>query len=76
MANEPPELLAHPSDKYCAAALVCLTLAIFFLSVLVFTFNPLTPAGILVTGIGVLLMIGCIFFFLRYRHALKQEEQV
>jgi len=64
------------SDKYCAAALVCLSLALFVLSVLEFLVNPSSPPGIVFACIGVLL-IGCtIFFFARYRHALIEEEGV
>lgn len=62
------------SDKYCAAALVCLSLAIFVLSVVEFVVNPSSPPGIAFAGIGVLLMFITIFFFARYRHALIEEE--
>lgn len=62
------------SDKYCAAALVCLSLAIFVLSVVEFLVNPASPPGIVFASIGVLLMCCTIFFFARYRHALIEEE--
>lgn len=62
------------SDKYCAAALVCLSLVIFVLSVPEFLFNPSSVFGIAVACIGVLLMCCTIFFFARYKHALKKEE--
>jgi uncharacterized membrane protein len=62
------------SDKYCAAALVCLSLAIFVLSVPEFLVKPDSPPGIIFACIGVLLMFGTIFFFARYRQALKAEE--
>ena len=64
----------QPSDKYCAAALVCLSLAIFVLSVVEFLVNPSSIAGIVVAGIGVVLMFCTIFLFARYSHALKEEE--
>ena len=63
------------SDKYCAAALVCLSLAIFFLSVVVFTLNPYTIWGILSVCIGVLLVICTIILFALYSHYLKEEER-
>jgi hypothetical protein len=62
------------SDKYCAAALVGLSLAIFVLSVVEFLVLPSSPPGIVFACIGVLLMCCTIFFFARYRHALKEEE--
>ncbi|HEX6553658.1 MAG TPA: hypothetical protein VF026_12910 [Ktedonobacteraceae bacterium] len=63
------------SDKYCAAALVCLSLAIFVLSVVEFLVNPSSVAGIVIACIGVLLMCCTIYFFARYNHALKEEER-
>ena len=63
------------SDKYCAAALVCLSLAIFVLSVLEFLVSPASIFGIVVACIGVLLMCCTIYFFARYNHALKEEER-
>lgn len=63
------------SDKYCAAALVGLSLSIFFLSVVVFTVNPASIIGIISTCIGVLLMLGTILLFALYNHSLKEEER-
>jgi hypothetical protein len=63
------------SDKYCAAALVCLSLAIFVLSAVEFLVNPSSLPGIVIACIGVLLMCCTIFLFSRYDHALKEEEQ-
>jgi hypothetical protein len=63
------------SDKDCALALLCLFLAIFFLSVVAFTFSPATPLGLAMVCVGVLCMFGCIFFFARYHHSLKLEEK-
>lgn len=68
------QYVLEPSDKYCAAALVCLSLAIFVLSVVEFMVGPSSIAGIVVAAIGVLLMFCTIFFFVRYSHALKAEE--
>lgn len=67
--------LPQQSDKDCALALLCLFLAIFFLSVVAFTFFPTTPLGLAVVCVGVLCMLGCIFFFARYDHSLKREQQ-
>jgi hypothetical protein len=64
----------QPSDKYCAAALACFSLAIFVLSVVEFQVYPSSIAGIVVGCIGVLLMLCTIFLFIRYSHALKKEE--
>ncbi|HEY4388463.1 MAG TPA: hypothetical protein VGN34_28770 [Ktedonobacteraceae bacterium] len=75
MANERRDYMVHKSDKYCAIALISLTLALFFLSVLVFTFAPMTLLGILSTAIGILLMIVCIVSFAFYHHAIKQEKR-
>ncbi len=63
------------SERYCVAALVLLTLAIFFLSVMTFSLNPLSPLGMLSVWIGVILMIGCIVSFALYNHYLKKEEE-
>ncbi|HEX4207530.1 MAG TPA: hypothetical protein VHZ51_25690 [Ktedonobacteraceae bacterium] len=63
------------SDRYCGAALILLTLGIFFLSVMVFSFNPQSPLGILSACIGVLLTLGSILCFVLYNRALKQEAQ-
>ncbi len=63
------------SDKYCAAALVCLSLAIFFLSVVVFTVTPYTIWGILSVCIGILLVICTIILFALYSHYLREEER-
>ena len=63
------------ADRYCAAALVFLSLAIFFLSTVVFTVNPLSILGILATCIGVILMVCCITCFALYNHYLKKEEE-
>ncbi len=63
------------SDRYCTAALVFLSLAIFFLSAVVFTVNPLSILGILATCIGVILMVCCITCFALYNHYLKKEEE-
>lgn len=63
------------SERYCIAALILLCLAIFFLSVVVFTLNPLTIFGIIAAAIGVLLMFGCIYCFARYNHYLNEEEK-
>ncbi|GCE22528.1 hypothetical protein [Dictyobacter kobayashii] len=63
------------SDRYCIAAIIFFSLAIFFLSVVVFIFNPQTILGMLATGVGILLMLGCIFCFARYSHYLKKEEE-
>lgn len=77
MARLPEEhtYLPRQSDKYCAAALICLTLALLFLSIIVFTFGPTTVLGLLASGIGVLFMFGCIILFVRYQQVLKQEAQ-
>ncbi|HTK10428.1 MAG TPA: hypothetical protein VL485_24870 [Ktedonobacteraceae bacterium] len=75
MRNEWRDYMVHQSDKYCAIALISLTMALFFLSVLVFTFAPTTLLGILSIGIGVLLMIVCIVSFAFYHRAIKQEEK-
>lgn len=63
------------SDKHCAAALLCLIGALFFLSVVVFTFIPTSPAGLVSTALGALSMFGCIFFFVRYHTSLKREKR-
>ncbi len=65
----------QPSDRYCIGAIVFLCLAMFFLSVVVFTVSPLTILGIISTCIGVLLMLGCIVCFVLYSRALKKEEE-
>lgn len=62
------------SEQYCAAALVLLTLAIVFLSIIVFTFSPLSVAGIIATCIGVILVFGCIVCFALYNYYLKKAE--
>jgi uncharacterized membrane protein YqjE len=63
------------ANRYCSAALIFFSLAIFFLSVVLFTFNPTTTLGILTLSIGVLLMLGCIFCLTRYSHYLKKAEE-
>lgn len=73
------ELLQHylpqQSDRNCAAALLCLILALFFLSVVVFTFMPTSPAGLVSTTLGTLSMVGCIVFFARYHASIKREKR-
>lgn len=61
------------SDKYCAAALICLSLTIFMLSVVEFLVNPSSVAGVVVACTGVVLMSCTIFLFARYSQALKEE---
>ena len=63
------------SDKYCAAALVCLSIAIFVFSVPEFIISPASILGIAIACIGVLIMGGTIYFFARYAYALKQEQE-
>lgn len=63
------------SESYCAAALVFFSLAIFFLSVVAFSFNPLSLLGGVAIGIGVFLMLCCIVCFILYNHYLKEEEE-
>lgn len=79
MKKRVQELLQHylpqRSDSNCAAALLCLILATFLLSVVVFTFAPMTAAGLVSTALGAFCMFGCICFFVRYRSCLKREEQ-
>jgi hypothetical protein len=63
------------SDKYCAAALVCLSIAIFMFSVLEFLISPASVFGIVIASLGVLLMCGTIYFFVRCALALKHEQE-
>jgi uncharacterized membrane protein len=77
MKSSDPEnkYLPGTSDRYCVAALICLSVTIFFLSIVVFTVNPLSILGILAICIGIILMLGCIFCFARYSYWLKQEQR-
>jgi hypothetical protein len=69
------QYLTLPSDKNCALAILLLTLAIFLLSVALFNFTPVSIAGFLITGLGVLSMCGCIVFFVRYARCVAREER-
>lgn len=63
------------SDRACVLALLFFCLSIFFLSVVLFTFNPLTWAGALIIGVGLLFLLCCIVSFVRYGHFLKKAEE-
>ena len=73
--NAPKSANIQKSERYCIAALILLTLAIVFLSVLVFSLSPLTILGVLAACLGVVFMIGCIICFAFYSHYLKKEEE-
>jgi L-asparagine transporter-like permease len=74
-SSTPKSANIQKSERYCIAALIFLTLAIVFLSVVVFTLSPLSIWGILATCLGVILMICCIVCFALYSHYLKKEEE-
>ena len=67
--------LPRRSDRNGAAGLSCLILATFLLSVVVFTFAPMSYAGLASVALGILCMLACIFFFIRYGLFLKREER-
>ncbi len=67
--------ILQKSDKYCAAALIFLSMAIFMFSVPEFIISPASALGIVIASIGVLLMGGTIYSFVRYAHASKQEQE-
>jgi positive regulator of sigma E activity len=69
------QFVLQTSDKYCAAALICLSVAIFTLSVPEFLVNPATAFGIVIACIGVLLMGCTIYLLARYNRALKKEQE-
>jgi heme/copper-type cytochrome/quinol oxidase subunit 4 len=63
------------SERYLVAALVSFSLAIVVLSVVLFSLNPQSVAGIIAVCCGVILMIVCITCFVLYNHFLKKEEE-
>ncbi|HLI71606.1 MAG TPA: hypothetical protein VKV19_17755 [Ktedonobacteraceae bacterium] len=69
------QYLPRRSDRNGAAGLGFLVLATFFLSVVVFTFSPTSYAGLASAALGILCMLACIVFFVRYTLFLKREER-
>ena len=62
------------ANKYCIAALVSLSLALFVLTVGVFLLGPTSFVGILSTCVGVICALLCSLFFTLYSHYLRLAE--
>lgn len=62
------------ADKYCIAALLSLSFALFILSVGVFLVNPVGIIGIVSTCIGVACSLLSMLFFALYNHYLRLAE--
>lgn len=65
----------HKANRYCIAALLSLSAALFILSVGVFLLNPVSVVGIVSTGLGVACALLYILFFVLYSHYLRQAEK-
>jgi hypothetical protein len=65
-ASKQAEALVQRMNKYIARALIFFSTAWFFLTVGVFTVNPVGPSGIASLCIGLPCAIIGIFYFIRY----------
>lgn len=75
--NLPPDDIfsLQKPDRYCAIALSSLSLAIFMLSVVVFTLYPLPILGSIAIVLGITCMCYSILNFIFYSRALREEEK-
>ena len=63
------------ANRYCIAALLALSFALFILSVGVFLVSPVSVVGIVSTFVGVACALLCMLFFALYSHYLHLAEK-
>lgn len=70
------EKLVGRMVQFSTRALIFLTLAWAFLTIGVFTFNPVGPVGLACLGIGLLCVAISIVFFIRYWSISKKIKRL
>jgi putative Mn2+ efflux pump MntP len=75
-SSQKKEEATRKANRYCASALIALSLALGALSVGVFLIYPTSAVGIASTFLGIVCMLLCILFFALYSRNLREAEKL
>lgn len=74
-SSQKKEEATRKANRYCASALIALSLALVALTIGVFLIFPTSVAGIFSTCLGIICMFLCILFFTLYSRNLREAEK-